>query len=231
MRTLGRGAARPQACQQWRTLRACPRVPVTVRRTLAPQRRGLAVFAVAAPEKAPKQGPGRPSKQPYKKTDDEDIMEKGMRELPRPADVQQTLVKSFTLGGIGLHTAEYAFIRVRPAAAGEGRYFVRVPKGTNASEFVVKDDTVVVDEEDMTDSEPVEDEEVERARVQLFTEYLAAQEDEGYKGTFVDFMEDLDSQPLSATCCSWWARSRCSGSVATRACRAATSSPSTPTRR
>jgi hypothetical protein len=44
-----------------------------------------------------------------------------------------------------------AFIRVRPAAAGEGRYFVRVPKGTNASEFVVKDDTVVVDEEDMSE--------------------------------------------------------------------------------
>jgi len=45
--------------------------------------------------------------------------------------MQQTLRRSFTVGGIGLHTGEYAIVRVRPAHAGQGRYFVRVPPGTN----------------------------------------------------------------------------------------------------
>lgn len=49
----------------------------------------------------------------------------------QPSDVQQTLLKSFTLGGVGLHTAKVSVVRVRPALAGEGRYFVRVPEGTN----------------------------------------------------------------------------------------------------
>jgi hypothetical protein len=40
-------------------------------------------------------------------------------------------------------------VRVRPAYAGEGRYFVRVPKGTNAMEFKLRDDSVVVDEDDV----------------------------------------------------------------------------------
>lgn len=50
--------------------------------------------------------------------------------------MQQTLLKSFTIGGIGMHTAEYASVRVRPAYAGEGRYFVRVPEGTNANLYI-----------------------------------------------------------------------------------------------
>jgi len=94
---------------------------------------------------------------------------------PQPALHQQTLVTSFTLGGIGLHTGEYgkeemmegkteearkkkmatkcarvstqpliiflfsltptAFVRVRPAHAGDGRYFVAVPRGTNAARY------------------------------------------------------------------------------------------------
>lgn len=43
--------------------------------------------------------------------------------------LQQTLRRSFTVGGIGLHTGEFAVVRVAPALADEGRYFVRVPPG------------------------------------------------------------------------------------------------------
>lgn len=56
-------------------------------------------------------------------------------ELPRPAAYQQTLARSFTLGGIGLHTGRFHTVRLRPAHAGEGRYFVRVPAGTNAERW------------------------------------------------------------------------------------------------
>ncbi|PNH05625.1 hypothetical protein TSOC_008133, partial [Tetrabaena socialis] len=52
-------------------------------------------------------------------------------ELPMPTEYQQTLWASFTVNGVGLHTGERACVRVRPAFAGEGRYFVRVPDGTN----------------------------------------------------------------------------------------------------
>jgi len=51
-------------------------------------------------------------------------------DLPFIKEYQQTLCSCFMLGGIGLHTAEYTHIRVRPASAGDGRYFVIVPKGT-----------------------------------------------------------------------------------------------------
>ena len=43
--------------------------------------------------------------------------------------------RSFTIGGVGLHTGEYAYVRVAPAFAGEGRYFVRVPTGTISPEW------------------------------------------------------------------------------------------------
>lgn len=58
--------------------------------------------------------------------------------LTQPAAHQQTLRRSFTVGGIGLHTGEYAIVRVMPAFAGEGRYFVRVPCGTNEHEWEVE---------------------------------------------------------------------------------------------
>lgn len=113
-----------------------------------------------------------------------------MPELPMPLDYQQTLVKSFTLGGIGLHGAEYAVVRVRPAFAGEGRYFVRVPDGTNGGRFVF-------DEGSLLDEAPYEEgitpvpvpEEVEDLKVEWFTAYLAAQEEQGYIGTFGDFLQ------------------------------------------
>lgn len=60
-------------------------------------------------------------------------------ELPSPGLVQQTMKRAFVLGGVGLHTAEYAFIRVIPARAGEGRYFVRVPEGTISRSKLVEE--------------------------------------------------------------------------------------------
>ncbi|GFH16673.1 uncharacterized protein HaLaN_13139 [Haematococcus lacustris] len=57
------------------------------------------------------------------------VLEKGAPPPPIPGEYQQTLMKSFTIGGIGLHTGEYTTVRVRPAFANEGRYFVRVPEG------------------------------------------------------------------------------------------------------
>ncbi|MEC4991716.1 MAG: UDP-3-O-acyl-N-acetylglucosamine deacetylase, partial [Oscillatoria sp. PMC 1068.18] len=37
-----------------------------------------------------------------------------------------TIAKSFALSGVGLHSGKTATVRVIPATAGEGRYFVRV---------------------------------------------------------------------------------------------------------
>jgi hypothetical protein len=53
----------------------------------------------------------------------------------QPATHQQTLRRSFTIGGIGLHGGEQALVRVMPAFAGEGRYFVQVPTGTNVDSW------------------------------------------------------------------------------------------------
>ena len=49
---------------------------------------------------------------------------------PLSKPYQQTLRRSFTLCGIGLHSGVVETVRVCPARADEGRYFVRVPAGT-----------------------------------------------------------------------------------------------------
>ena len=49
---------------------------------------------------------------------------------PLSKPYQQTLRRSFTLCGMGLHSGEVETVRVCPAYADEGRYFVRVPPGT-----------------------------------------------------------------------------------------------------
>ena len=49
---------------------------------------------------------------------------------PLSVPYQQTVRRSFALVGIGLHSGEVETVRVCPARAGEGRYFVRVPAGT-----------------------------------------------------------------------------------------------------
>ena len=47
-----------------------------------------------------------------------------------PQEYQQTLRRSVTRIGIGMHTGRPCAVRLRPARAGEGRYFVRVKTGT-----------------------------------------------------------------------------------------------------
>lgn len=116
-----------------------------------------------------------------------------MPEVPSPGAYQQTIKESFTVGGLGLHTAEYAYVRVRPAYAGEGRYFVRVPPGTNSHLFEL---------EEPTDEKSDEQLEIEEAaqipddlRVHLFHEFLRLQGEENYQGTFEDFI-DLDTERM-----------------------------------
>ena len=58
--------------------------------------------------------------------------------LLQPTAYQQTLRRPFALGGIGLHTGEYALVRVLPAFAGDGRYFVHVPLGTNSRHWALE---------------------------------------------------------------------------------------------
>jgi len=46
--------------------------------------------------------------------------------LEKGSKMQQTVAKAFTQSGVGLHTGLEVQVRVLPAAAGTGRYFVRV---------------------------------------------------------------------------------------------------------
>ena len=66
------------------------------------------------PRAAPRSRPRRPPQRPQH----------------TPPPYQQTLRRSFTLCGIGLHSGVVETVRVCPARADEGRYFVRVPAGT-----------------------------------------------------------------------------------------------------
>eukprot|EP00798_Chlamydomonas_sp_ICE-L_P001914 gene1914-33327_t len=116
------------------------------------------------PAEAPRSR-GRPKK---KITEDAPtILEPGAPGLPAPGEFQQTLIRSFTLGGIGLHSGELSMIRVRPAFAGEGRYFVRVPHAPPTAE-------------------------TEANIVTLNRLYNAAQA-EGFDGTMEDYMASADA--------------------------------------
>lgn len=114
-------------------------------------------------------------------SDDDDVEEQGGSDLAA-APYQQTLNRSFILGGIGLHSGDYAWVRVRPAFAGEGRYFVRVPEGTNAHLF--DPDATALAEHMQTQME--DDPEVENRRLLAFMQYVRAQED-GYGGSFEEY--------------------------------------------
>lgn len=122
-----------------------------------------------------------------------DVVEEGAPDLPKPAEYQQTLIKSFTTGGIGLHSGEYAYVRVRPAFAGEGRYFVRVPPGTNSHLFQVDKPAAIPLSEMGGDGQAV-DPEVESLKIQLFQLYLEAQEEKGFSGTFTDYVDQSDME-------------------------------------
>eukprot|EP00192_Tetraselmis_astigmatica_P005761 CAMPEP_0117668812 /NCGR_PEP_ID=MMETSP0804-20121206/11766_1 /TAXON_ID=1074897 /ORGANISM="Tetraselmis astigmatica, Strain CCMP880" /LENGTH=522 /DNA_ID=CAMNT_0005476763 /DNA_START=111 /DNA_END=1679 /DNA_ORIENTATION=+ len=152
-------------------------------RSAAPGRRNVAVMAGATKEKS-------------KKKDEEDFTyDSGEHaDLPWPRNYQQTLSKSFTVGGIGLHTGEYVTVRVMPAYAGEGRYFVRVPDGTNAhryhhNPFSLKPLSSFAEEKEVSPEE-------EERRTRLFIAYLEAQEkeDDPYEGTFNDFVTKVANE-------------------------------------
>lgn len=53
------------------------------------------------------------------------------------AQPQQTISKPVTREGIGLHSGERATLRLLPAGAGEGRYFVQLPKEANKEAVIV----------------------------------------------------------------------------------------------
>lgn len=56
---------------------------------------------------------------------------KKAKEAPAPGLYQQTVKRSITRQGVGLHSGTSAVVRIRPAPAGQGRYFVRVPAGAS----------------------------------------------------------------------------------------------------
>ncbi|KAG2441679.1 hypothetical protein HXX76_003297 [Chlamydomonas incerta] len=109
-----------------------------------------------------------------------------------PTEYQQTLWASFTIAGVGLHSGEYAVVRVRPAFAGEGRYFVRVPEGTNLARG---EETLArmlgAGAENPAEEEPQDEtavREYKRELIAAYQEYVDAQEDDGFNGTFAEYM-------------------------------------------
>lgn len=110
--------------------------------------------------------------------------------VPQPAAYQQTLRRSFTLGGIGLHTGDQSLVRVLPAFAGEGRYFVRVPPGTNSDMWEVE----------QPQSRKLEDIGPSTRRSAggaggmnsaLFFQFLEKCEDGDFDGSFAEYLQQL----------------------------------------
>ncbi|GAX81596.1 hypothetical protein CEUSTIGMA_g9024.t1 [Chlamydomonas eustigma] len=125
---------------------------------------------------------------PIDKSDE--VIEEGAPDLPKPGIFQQTLIQSFTTGGIGLHSGEYAHVRVRPAFAGEGRYFVQVPKGTNSHLF--KPAGPEVNTLDELSSGIESDTELEALKLNMFQMFLEDQEKSGFEGNFMQWLEYVD---------------------------------------
>lgn len=149
-----------------------------------------AATAAPAADSAAKKAPRKYA--PRKAKEEEQQTQQKEPELPVPLDYQQTVIRSFTIGGVGLHSGEYAVIRVRPAFAGEGRYFVRVPEGTNKGRFAYDGGSLketISPEEAMAAQEPQADEDLEDLRVDWFEVYLQAQEERGFEGSFRTFLD------------------------------------------
>ena len=72
---------------------------------------------------------------------------------PLSVPYQQTVRRSFALVGIGLHSGEVETVRVCPARAGEGRYFVRVPAGTVPADAARDETGGAFSRADLTDEE------------------------------------------------------------------------------
>lgn len=167
------GSAGLRCGQQRSHLRACTR---SARNRLRHSRPIIKLAAVAEPQEV---------EEPEEISDVDDLPPM----FPRPGIHQQTLRKSFTLGGIGIHSAEYAYVRVRPAYAGEGRYFVRVPEGTNSDRFVIPENQGFEELPNINSIEP-NPPQLEDLKVEIFTEYLKVQEVTGVHKTFEEYFND-----------------------------------------
>lgn len=104
----------------------------------------------------------------------------------QPKGTQQTLQKSFTIGGVGLHTGDYAFVTVKPAYAGQGRYFVRVPEGTNADNYSAPMPSFVTREQ-LDINYGAEDGLQPEERAQYFLKFM---QEEGFDGGFGDYLRE-----------------------------------------
>ena len=112
----------------------------------------------------------------------------------QPIEQQQTVQRSFTLGGVGLHSGQYAFVCVKPALAGEGRYFVRVPPGPNAADYRPEAPQLLHHSElDITRG--ADDGVSDDNRGQLFLQYLEAVDNKKFKGTFGDYIKEKVGDP------------------------------------
>ena len=109
-----------------------------------------------------------------------------------------------------MQTGQYSYMRVRPAAAGEGRYFVRVPEGwlvracgmvcsassaacvqcsehsahtltgTNSGRFKLEEPEEV--DPDSTSIETPDSDPLDAERTRVFFQWLQAREEDGYEG-------------------------------------------------
>jgi UDP-3-O-[3-hydroxymyristoyl] N-acetylglucosamine deacetylase len=107
---------------------------------------------------------------------------------PSTQNQQQTLQKSFTIAGVGLHTGEYTVIKVKPACAGEGRYFVRVPEGTNSCDFNQAKPSFV-SREQLDIGYGAEDGLDPEDRAQLFLKYMQDEEFQENGESFGDYLK------------------------------------------
>ena len=137
------------------------------------------------------------------------------------------MTRSFTLGGIGLHTGDFGkipkychmyrcysgiillprwptplpfvpfaavIIRVRPAFANEGRYFVLVPPGTNANKFSLETPKIVSHEE-LDAKAGASDGLTDEYRAQLYLGFLQERERGTYTGDFSDYLSREIGEP------------------------------------
>jgi len=116
---------------------------------------------------------------------------------PRAPTRPRTRPCSITVTGVGMHDGERCAVRISPAHAGEGRYFVR-SSGSDLQEYLER--TAGDDEGAAVDALLGEESEVEEGRTNLeaFYEYLSEQELTGYKGTFEEWAQEQGMAHLSA---------------------------------
>ncbi|KAK9807173.1 hypothetical protein WJX73_003668 [Symbiochloris irregularis] len=116
-----------------------------------------------------------------------------MEPPPEPQAYQQTLKSSFVVGGLGLHSGGYTCIRVGPAYAGDGRYFVRVEPGTNA--LMETRDYKEIEAESLAAEQVISAAEADHD-VDHFLQFLKAQ-DEGYPKSFQEYSKETWPRDLT----------------------------------